>query len=88
MKVYGCLVWNNDATPAPNGGHQVRHVFVGTQAAAARAFGISVYELRTYGGETGNADEISIAMQNPGVGFWQDENAPGKPWRQCKRKER
>lgn len=51
-------------------------IFVGvkSRAAAARAFGCSDMELKTYGAETGNHIQIALAYSSPGTVFYRKAN--------------
>lgn len=69
LKVYGV---NFD-------GRSRRVVASTTQAAAARLTGVSPHRFRQYGGETGNAEEIAVAMREPGV-VWSRGFAMGSEW--------
>lgn len=74
-KVYGYTGWRHDCPPARNGSRQTREIVAARSAAeAARLFGISPWRLRSYGCETGNADEIRVAMSKPGAVFWRPLN--------------
>lgn len=74
MKVYGMLMWTNEAAPARNGNRQVRRIVMAkNQKEAAALFRVSVHDLRNYGCETGNATEIAVASAKPGTVFYHDE---------------
>lgn len=71
LKVYGYRGWRCECPPAPNGSKQTREIVSAkSYAEAARLFGCSVHELKTYGGVTGNSSEIELAMSQPGTVFW------------------
>lgn len=61
-------------------GRNRRIVAAPSQAAAARLTGVSPHSFRQYGGETGNAEEIAVALQEPGV-VWSRGFAMGGEWR-------
>lgn len=68
MKVYGILDQRLDS-----GGklrQQRRVVATTSQKKAAEAFGVSLYVLRTFGGQTGNEQEVALAMACPGKPVW------------------
>jgi hypothetical protein len=75
MKVWGMHI----QARTPVHGHGQRRVIVAakTKTAAARAFGESAYSFNLYGGETGNANEIAIAMSEPGSVFVFDGDVSG-----------
>lgn len=80
VKVFGTRLTVRDAAPAPNRSRQVRVVVATTsRQKAAAVMGISVGELRSYGSETGNRDEIAQAMTSPGTAFYFDERGD-KRW--------
>lgn len=82
VRVYGVISWREEAVAAPNGNHQARHIYCGRQSDFAEKIGCSMRHLAVYGCKTGNAEEIALASSKPGVVFWRDEHAPGKPWRE------
>ena len=54
-------------------------VAVTSQKAAAKAMGVSLYFFQAYGCETGNKEEIDLAMSSIGDVFEQSHK-PGSPW--------
>lgn len=60
-------------------GRNRRVVAAPSQAAAARLTGMSPHSFRQYGGETGNAEEIAVAMREPGV-VWSRGYAIDSQW--------
>jgi hypothetical protein len=65
-------VW--DATPAPNSNRQVRGlVAVSSRRRAAECFGVSEYQLTTYGNECVKPEDIELAIKKPETVFWFDE---------------
>lgn len=80
LKVYRLTLWNYDCPPAQNRNRQCEHVVAARSATeAARMFGVSAYLMKTYGGQTGNAESIAVAMAEPGVVFWKAEHFQGTP---------
>lgn len=62
LKVFGGLTFV--------GGKQVRTIVAAkSQKAAAEAVGISLGEFRNYWAETGNDQELEIALPQPGIVF-------------------
>jgi hypothetical protein len=81
-KVYGTRLSVGKAARAPNGSCQVRCVVATTSwTEAAKAFGVTLGQLRAFASITGNATEIAVASAKPGVPFWFDEHGD-KQWRE------
>lgn len=73
LKVYGWTSCRNECPAAPNGTQQTREVVAAfSWAAAHRATGKrdSMGQMHNYGGVTGNAEEVALAMSEPGTVFW------------------
>ena len=71
LKVYGFTKWRAAAIPAPNGNRQTRNVVAAHSVAEVmRLADMSRNDYNLSGSETGNADEIAVAMSEPGVVFW------------------
>jgi hypothetical protein len=74
--VYRWRGFRNECPPSPNGSKQTREIVAVTSVAAAhRAFNASgvrcsISDVREYGSETGNAEELEVALAEPGVVFW------------------
>lgn len=62
MKVYGGCYFRN--------GTQVRGIIAGTRKIAAQKTGSSLAYILEYWTETGNAIELKLALEHPGVLFW------------------
>jgi hypothetical protein len=72
LKVYGIILWVHRGPSEANGNRQRRCVVASAnQRTAARAFGVSLSYLASYGGETGNRTEIDVALASPGQVFWE-----------------
>lgn len=86
MKVYAYTSWHRECPPAPNGSQQTRDIVAARSfAAAARAFGKSPSSLRPWCSETGNAEELSVALSKPGAVFWRPLDFHGEGgWRGAK----
>lgn len=75
LKVYRWLASRPECGPAQNGSRQCEHICATTSfAELARLSGQSMHTLRTYGGVTGNAESIAVAMASPGIVFWKAEH--------------
>jgi len=73
LKVYGWTSYRNECPSAPNGTRQTREIVAAfSWAAAHRATGKrdSIGQMRNYGGVTGNAEEVALAVSEPGTVFW------------------
>lgn len=81
MKVYGTVLSATPSDRAKTGvamGRQVRAVIAApTQKVAAEAFGLSLYAFRQYAGETGNQQELAVALSKPGAVFIRGLDAYG-----------
>lgn len=65
LKVFGGDMFNHQHK-------QVRTIVAAhTQKEAAKLTGLSLYYFREYWCETGNDDELSIALSAPGIVFWE-----------------
>jgi len=73
-------IGSNDVRDALGARSTQIHVFVAAPSAvaAARVMGVSSSHLSTYGGETGNAAEISLANTAPGQVFATKNNTLGR----------
>lgn len=60
-------------------GKQVHGVIAGTQNQAADATGAGLSYIRNYWCETGNATALEVALKEPGVLFWCENNHASKP---------
>jgi hypothetical protein len=79
LKVYGCTHF---ARTGNSYRLQVRAIVAErSMAGAARAFQMSAHHLRQYGAETGNAEEVEVALAEPGVVFWRELDYPRGEWR-------
>jgi hypothetical protein len=75
-KVYGgCFFMNRN---------QVRGIMAGTQAEIAKATGSGLSYIRNYWAETGNEEDIKLALKNPGVLFWKPNDSISRPYRRVK----
>lgn len=85
LKVYGWIGWRNEAKLAPNGSHQTREIVAAHSVAEVlRIAGITRSEYGYSGSETGNDEELAVALAEPGVVFWaalDASNRPGTEWR-------
>ncbi|WP_293000039.1 hypothetical protein [Nevskia sp.] len=69
LKVYGCNL---------DGRH--RGIVAATsQVVAAKLLGLTLSHLRTYGCETGNKEEVELAMREPGIA-WQCVDRVSSQW--------
>lgn len=85
LKVYGWTHYRSECPATPNGGRQTREIMAAKSVAEVmRVTGLSRNYLTTYGGETGNTDELTHALSTPGVVFWRPLNAYGSEWTQAK----
>ena len=69
LRVYGARSERRECPPAPNGNRQTREVIAAhsrTEAKRLAGWDIAVSEVC----ETGNAEELALAMAAPGVLFW------------------
>ncbi len=57
-----------------------------SQANAAALLGLSLHSFREYGCQTGNRDEIALAMQEPGVA-WRISYERGSHWQRMQKRE-
>lgn len=73
LKVYGCG-WM---------GHSRRIVATTSQKEAAKLIGVSLSEFRNYGCETGNEEEIKVAMEKPGTAFERKRWSAKEPWKEA-----
>lgn len=68
LKVYG---WVGFRTRKEGHAGQTREIVAAkSMAEAARVAGIKPHYLRTYGCETGNPEELRVALADPGVVYW------------------
>ena len=85
FKVYGWRGWRNECEPAPNGSHQTREIVAATSlAAAARAAGEKGPWALDCVSETGNAQELDVALGSPNTVFWRSLNDNKGPFRRAK----
>ena len=71
LKVYGFTMNRHEAIRAANGNQQTRNVVAAHSVAEVlRLSGMTRSDYNWRGCETGNADEIAVAMAEPGVVFW------------------
>lgn len=61
-------------------GRSCRIVAATSQKEAAALIGTNLNQLRTSGGETWNAEDISVAMQEPGAVYSRKYNGPREPY--------
>jgi hypothetical protein len=79
LKVYGWLGMRSEAVTERNHHGQTREIVAAhSLAEVARITGLSRYTLSSYGGETGNKQEIELAMSKPGTMFWKPVNGQGE----------
>lgn len=72
LKVFG---WTGARRGLVPGHGQTREIIAAKSAAEARRIaGISPYTWRNSADETGNAEELAVALGKPGVVFWQPLN--------------
>ena len=68
LKVYGWVGWHKDA-PGPH--RQTREIVAAhSKAEAMRLGGLTRREFEHSGCETGNEEELRVALAEPGVVFW------------------
>lgn len=71
LKVYGFQSFRTQCVPAPNGSLQTREVVAAhSRVEVGHLSGLSVSYLRDFCCETGNQDEVKIALSKPGKIFW------------------
>ena len=85
LKVYGWLGWRNECEPAANGNHQTREIVAATSLKeAARIVGEKGPWALNCVCETGNPEEVTLAMSKPGTVFWQPlQHRSGQPWHEA-----
>ena len=67
LKVYGWRSFRMECPPAPNGSRQTREIIAAHSVAeVCRLTGVRRSEVS----ETGNEEEVRVAMKDPGVVFW------------------
>lgn len=77
-KVYGWQGYRSECPPAPNGSQQTREICAATSMnKLCEILGCKKSELMNLG-ETGNEQEIRLAMKEPGVVLWRSINVLGK----------
>ena len=84
LKVYGWSGWRAEAKPAANGSRQTREIAAAKSVAEIlRITGMTRADWKWSGGETGNDEEIQLAMSEPGTVFWSelDITATERNWR-------
>lgn len=87
LKVYGITAFiNAPLTPemlgsAPHVRQAHAVVAAPSKKAAAEAFEVSMYELNRSGGETGNDEDIAVALSEPGTVFYRPMNGRGPSFR-------
>ena len=69
MKVWGGLITNYKRASSETHGQVKTIIAAANQREAAKIVGCSLYEFRGWWTETGNVQEIKIAMSKPGVMF-------------------
>ena len=75
MKVFAWEGFRDEAQPRPNGSRQTREVLAARSAAEAmRISGQSRHFFKEYVCETGNDEEVRVAMSKPGTVFWTELN--------------
>jgi len=72
LKVYGVNL----------NGHYRGIVAATSRTAAARAFGIKPYHMRDFGSETGNPEEVALALSRPGAVFQRAYGGIGAEWKE------
>jgi hypothetical protein len=79
LKVYG---WTGARRGQVPGHGQTREIIAAKSAAEARRItGINAYTWRQSADETGNEQELAVALAKPGVVFWQPLNRiDGEEW--------
>jgi len=89
LKVWRIGGFRNECPRTANGNNQTHEIVAAKSASeAARLFGTPYSNMKKYGGETGNEDDVRIAMSSPGTVFWRpvDERdrshyvRAGEPW--------
>lgn len=70
LKVYGYRGW------MPSVGHVRQVVAARSQREASGLFGCTAHELRRWGSETANEEEVTIAMSRPGTVFSRRDDTP------------
>jgi hypothetical protein len=71
LKVYGWTGYRTEAEASPNGMQQTREIVAATSVAQVmRISGKTRHYLTNYGGETGNTEELRVALAEPGIIFW------------------
>jgi len=76
LKVYGYIGSRGECPAAPNRGKQTREIVAAysfaaaTRAVLAQSSGWSTYSLRQFMDETGNNEELEVAITKPGTVFW------------------
>lgn len=74
LKVYGIHHPCHRAAKAPNGSYQVRVIVATTsQRRAAEILKTSLSDIRKYGSQTWNAEDIRVATANPETAMFFDE---------------
>lgn len=86
LKVYGFTKWRAAAIPALNGNRQTRNIVAAHSIAEVmRLADMSRNDYNLSGSETGNADEVVVAMSEPGVVFWVEFDMAGLNTKNYKR---
>lgn len=79
LKVFGYTGHRKDALMALNSSGQTREVVATTtKAEAFRLSGLSRTEFDRKACETGNPEEVEVAMSAPGTVFWEPHNYPAR----------
>lgn len=71
LRVFGFTGFRPECPPEPNGSTQTREIIAAhSWAEVQRITEARMSDLRHSGCETGNEEEISVAMTEPGIVFW------------------
>lgn len=80
LKVYGWTGYDPQNVEGHN--KQTREIVAAHSIAeVTRIADITRYEFNTYGSETGNSEEIALAMSDPGVVFFRGINDRNGNWK-------
>ena len=83
LKVYGWIGVRSACEPSANGSQQTREIVAAPSLAQVmRLTGLSRSYLTNYGCETGNEEELLVALGKPGTIFWQPLR--GGAWQESK----
>ena len=85
LKVYGWQGWRNEAMNERHARYQTREIMAApSQSAVARAAGFKRASQLFNLCETGNDEELRVALAEPGVIFWRGLDDHQGDWRKSK----